>query len=65
MPAATTFQPEQALHSALQLDLTDMLVIGYDADGVLAVRSSHMTCAEALFLIEKAKRWALSGGRDG
>jgi hypothetical protein len=25
--------PDQALHSALQADLTDVLVIGYDADG--------------------------------
>lgn len=65
LPASTNFKPEQALHSALQLDLSDVLVIGYDADGVLLVRSSHMTCAEALWLLEKAKRWALSGGQDG
>jgi len=31
---------------------------------VLAVRSSHMTCAEALFLLEKARAWALGGWHD-
>lgn len=63
LPASTTFQPEQALASAQQMDLSDVLVVGYDADGFLFVRSSNMTCAEALFLLEKAKTWALSGGQ--
>lgn len=61
LPASTNFAPEQALASAAALDLTDVLVVGY-LDGQLVVRSSRMTCAEALFLLEKAKAWALSGG---
>ena len=64
LPATTTFKPEQALNSALSLDLSDVLIVGYDTEGALAIRSSNMTCAEALFLLEKAKAWALSGGRE-
>ncbi len=65
LPASANFQPEQALASAQQLEseLTDVLIVGYDSDGCLFIRSSKMTCAEALFLLEKAKVWALSGGQ--
>lgn len=63
LPASATFTPEQALNDALTLGLTDVLVIGYDQDGDLAIRSSRMTCAEAAFLTEKAKQWAMSGGQ--
>lgn len=62
LPASTSLNVEQTLNSALQLDLQDVLVIGYDQDGALVVRSSRMTCAEATFLAEKARMWALSGG---
>ena len=60
LPPSVNFNPEQALHSALSFgeSLTDVLVIGYE-DGCLIVRSSKMTRAEALFLLEKAKQWAL------
>lgn len=64
LPATTTFTVEQALQSALELDLQDVLVIGYDQEGKLAIRSSRMTCAEALFLTAKAARWAESGGQQ-
>ncbi len=64
LSATATYQPEQALASAQQIELTDVLVIGYDIDGDLFVRSSNMTCAEALFLLEKAKIWAMSGGQS-
>jgi hypothetical protein len=63
LPASTTFTPEQALHDALTMGLADVIVIGYDQEGVLAIRSSRMTCAEAAFLTEKAKQWAMSGGQ--
>ena len=62
LPASTTFQPEQALKSALDLGLTDALVVGYDAEGALCIRSSQMTRAEALFMAEQARDWALRGG---
>lgn len=62
LPASTNFTPDQALNSALSLGMADALIVGYDEDGVLVVRSSRMTCAEAVFLLEKAKNWAMSGG---
>lgn len=62
LPASTNFNAEQALASALALDMTDALVIGYDGAGGLVVRSSRMTCAEALFMLEKGKEWAMRGG---
>ena len=62
----TTMTPVQALHSALadaeDRGMRDVLVIAYDADGDLYIRSSRMTCAEAFFLANKAMRWAESGG---
>lgn len=63
LPASITFQPKQALASAMELDLSDVLIIGYEA-GHLVVRSSRMTCAEALFLLERGRSWALSGGQE-
>jgi hypothetical protein len=53
----------QALASALvdAEDLTDVIIIGY-RDGDLYVRSSRLTCAEGLFLANKAMRWAEAGG---
>lgn len=62
LPASTNFTPDQALNSALSLGMAYALIVGYDEDGVLVVRSSRMTCAEAVFLLEKAKNWAMSGG---
>lgn len=58
-PATVTMTPEQALSSAQSLNLTDVLIVGYDADGNMAVRSSRLTRAEALFLLERAKNWTL------
>jgi hypothetical protein len=40
LPATTTFQPEQALKSALDLALSDVLIIGYE-NGELVIRSSN------------------------
>lgn len=63
LPASESFQPHQALASAMDLDLSDVLIIGY-VGGELLIRSSKMTCAEALFLLERGKSWALSGGKE-
>lgn len=66
----TSMTPTQALHSALAdaedptRGLQDVLIIGYDADGHLYIRSSKMTCAEAFFMANKAMRWAESGGEE-
>lgn len=53
---------QSALVDAESNHLKDVLVIGYDKDGVLYIRSSRLTCAEALFMANKAMRWAESGG---
>jgi len=62
LPASTTYTPEQALQSALNESLTDVLIIGYDNDGELVIRSSKMSRMDALWMTEKAKEWALRGG---
>ena len=62
LPASVNFTPEQALQSAMQFkSLQDVLIVGYDADGDLLVRSSRMSRADAVFLLEKAKEWAMGG----
>ena len=63
LPASESFRPQQALASAMELDPSDVIIIGY-VNGELMMRSSKMTCAEALFLLERGKSWALSGGRE-
>lgn len=66
LPPSTTMTAEQALQSALldaeDASLTDVLIVGYSDDGTLYIRSSRLTCAESLFLLTKASRWAESGG---
>lgn len=61
LPPSESFTAEQALHSALASELTDALIVGYDSEGLLIIRSSKMTRAEAMFLAEHAKRWAMEG----
>lgn len=50
---------DQALESARLRGLADVLVVGYDREGNLVVRSSHMTRNEALWLAVKAQQHAL------
>ena len=64
LPASVNYTAAQALHSALKANLTDVLVLGYDEDGDLFVRSSKMTRAEGLFMAEKAKQWTMFGGLE-
>ena len=63
LPASAYLNVGQAVDSLQHMkdDLKDILVVGYDTDGELFVRSSHMTRAEALWLLEKAKDWAVHG----
>ena len=62
LPASVNYTPEQALQSALKAGLTDVIVLGYDEDGDLFVRSSKMTRAEGLFMVKRAEEWAMYGG---
>ena len=62
-PASTTMTPLQALLSALEFanddNLTDVLIIGYNAKGDLIVRSSEMSRQDALWLTELLRLYAL------
>ena len=62
LPASTSYTAEQALQSALQLNLQDVMIIGYNNAGDLVVRSSKLTRAEGLFMIKKAEEWSMYGG---
>ncbi len=58
-PAHSRLTVQQALGTVADLTLTDVLVIGYNEEGSLIVRSSEMTREAALWLLEKAKLHAL------
>lgn len=62
-PATTTMTPQQALLSALEFanngNLTDVLVVGYDGDGELVIRSSRMDRKDALWMAEQLRIYAL------
>lgn len=64
LPATVTFTPELAIKSMLNFcendDITDVLCIGYDAEGSLIVRSSKMDRKDALWLAEQLRLWALN-----
>ncbi len=66
LPASVNYTPEQALKSALvQCEdggLSDVMIIAYDWEGELYVRSSKMTRAEGLFMVERAREWSMHGG---
>jgi hypothetical protein len=49
--------PEQALNSALQSDLGEVLIIGIDQDGNHFARSSKMDRKSALWLVKWAESW--------
>jgi hypothetical protein len=59
LPASAHMTPKQTLASMQDFTLQDVLIIGVDNDDNLLVRSSRMTKAEAMWLLEKAKGWAL------
>ena len=55
--------PQQALLSALEFanndNMQDVIVVGYDANGGLIVRSSRMDRKEALWLSEQLRKHVL------
>ena len=63
LPASTTMTPKQALLSALGFaendNLTEVVIVGYDKDGDLLVRSSRMNREVALWLAEMLRRHVL------
>ena len=62
MPASVTLTPEQALDSAKQIKLSEVVIVGTDENGNLFIRSSRLTCRDALWLAEQLKEHALSNG---
>jgi len=66
LPPTSNMTAQQALATCMtdaeEGNLNDVLIVGYDADGDLFIRSSRLTCAEAFFLASKAARWAQEGG---
>jgi hypothetical protein len=66
LPASENFTPELAIKHVMSLceagHVADILMVGYDDENDLITFSSHMTRAEAVFLLEKAKEWAMYGG---
>ena len=54
-PVSNTLTPAQAIASAGQMDLEQVLVLGYDRGGFFTLRSSRMNHAEALWLLEQAR----------
>ena len=63
LPASSDkMSAEQACSAALADaetgHLVDVIIFGYNKEGVLYVRSSAMTRAQAFFLTHKAGRWA-------
>jgi len=66
IPLSTNMTVEQALHSAVvdakDGNIQDVMIIGYDENGGLYIRSSELNCAQAMFMANKAFRWAESGG---
>jgi len=51
--------PNETLQKTLREGFTDVLVLGYDEDGELIIRSSAMKRHDALWMIEKAKLYIL------
>lgn len=50
----------RVLAGARAAGLTDVVVLGYDADGDIYAGASH-GAADTLWLIEQVKRWLLDG----
>lgn len=65
-PPSENMTPEMALQAVLTRcslgEITDVLIVGYDNTNDFISFSSKMTRAEAVFLLEKAKDWAIHGG---
>ena len=59
LPPSTTFTVDQALDDAKQMQLNDVLILGYDKNDALFVRSSRMTREQGLLLMELGKLFSL------
>lgn len=62
-PPSETMTPEQTLATAAKIELTDVLILGYDSDDNFNILSSCMSRAESLFLVEASKEWIMARSR--
>jgi hypothetical protein len=51
--------PTEVLELAKREDFHDVVIVGYDSEGKIKIRSSQMTRAEAFYLLEQGKQSAL------
>lgn len=63
LPASSYMTPEQAIDCTRRdfPGATDVVLIGYDADGHFFVRSSHLSRRDVLWMAEKLRAYALEG----
>lgn len=59
LPPSTSYTVDQALDDAKQMNLNDVLILGYDENDALFVRSSRMPREQALLLMELGKLFSL------
>ena len=64
LPPSTTYTVDQALDDAKQMRLNDVLILGYDENDALFVRSSRMPREQALLLMELGKLFSLGVAYD-
>ena len=64
LPPSTTYTADQALDDAKQMRLNDVLILGYDENDALFVRSSRMPREQALLLMELGKLFSLGVAYD-
>lgn len=55
LPATTTMTVDLALKSAMDLELQDVIIIGWDKDGDFMLRSSRTSRQDANWLMDAAK----------
>lgn len=53
--------PEQVLRSSIDEGLNDVIVVGYNSEGEIFVRSSKMSRQEALWIVEQLRIYVLDG----
>lgn len=59
MPVDANMTMKRFKKSVSEEDFKEAIVVGYDADGDLVIRSSKMSRRDALFLLEQAKMHTL------
>jgi len=64
LPPSASWTPDQALAASARLPFDHVLIAGFTGDGTLTVRTSRMTRADALYIIECVRDVALHAADD-